>query len=99
MIGTEADLNDHWMSVIDNVPVISAEIGKGDYAAYIAGQNLGFDQLSLGEDGKLTDAELAARKDLEWYRTLVMVIANFCVTEHRWHGGLSRTEPLNDHVA
>ena len=104
VIGTEADLNDHWielyasdepppldawqrvtcvhfrsstgqvhvMSVIDSVPAISAEIGKGDYAAYIAGQNLGIDQLSLGEDGQLTDAELAARKDLEWYRIFVV---------------------------
>jgi len=104
MIGTEADLNDHWielyasdepppldtwqrmtcvhfrsstgqvhvMSVIDNIPCISAEIGKGDYAAYIAGQNLGIDQLSLGEDGKLTDTELAARRDLEWYRIFVV---------------------------
>jgi hypothetical protein len=60
------------MSVISDAPAISAEIGKGDYAAYIAGQNLGVDQLSLGEDGQLTDAELAARKDLEWYRIFVV---------------------------
>jgi len=104
MIGTEADLNDHWielyqseqppplddwqrvtcvhfrsstgqvhvMSVVDYVPVISAAIGQGDYTAYIAGQNLGIDRLSLGGDGRLTDAELAARKDLEWYRIFVV---------------------------
>lgn len=104
MIGTEADLNDHWvelyasdqaprfddwqqvmcvhfrsstgkvhvMSIIDDVPTISAEIAKGDYAVYVAGQNLGIDQFSLGEDKKLSDAEIAARKDLEWYRIFLV---------------------------
>jgi hypothetical protein len=104
MIGTEADLNDHWvelyasdqaprfddwqrvtcvhfrsstgkvhvMSVVDHVPAISAEIAKGDYAVYVAGQNLGIDQLSLGEDKKLSDAEIAARKDVEWYRIFLV---------------------------
>jgi hypothetical protein len=99
MIGTEADLNDHWielhaadeapkfdnwqrvtcvhfrsstgkvhvMSVIDHVPAISAEIARGNYSAYVAGQNLGIDLLSLGEDKRLSDAELASRKDVEWY--------------------------------
>ena len=104
MIGTEADLNNHWielyaadepprfddwqrvtcvhfrssngkvhvMAVIDTVPAISAEIEKGDYAVYVAGQNLGIDQLSLGEDNKLSDAELAERKDVEWYRIFLV---------------------------
>lgn len=104
MIGTEADLNDHWvelvandrppaldewqritcvhfhsgsgrlhvMSVIDNHPRISADIERGDYAVYVAGQNLGVDQLSLGETAKLSDAEIAARKDIEWYRLFVV---------------------------
>jgi hypothetical protein len=62
----------HVMSVVGNVPVISAEIGEGDYAVYVAGQNLGIDQLKLGEDRRLSDAELAARKDLEWYRIFVV---------------------------
>jgi hypothetical protein len=104
MIGTEADLNDHWvelvasdappklddwqrvtcvhfhsssgkvhiMSVVDDVPTISAEIDEGDYSVYVAGQNLGIDQLSLGEEQNLTDAELAARRDLEWYRIFLV---------------------------
>jgi hypothetical protein len=104
MIGTEADLNDHWIelytadepprlddwqrvtcahfqsstgevhiiSVIDHVPVISADIAEGDYALYVAGQNLGVDQLRLGEDNRLSDAELAIRKDLEWYRLFLV---------------------------
>jgi len=104
MVGTRADLNDHWvelvacdaapdpgawesvvcvpfhsatgwlhvMSVVDVTPVLSAEIGAGDYAVYVAGQNLGTDQLSLGEEQELTDAELAARRDLEWYRIFVV---------------------------
>ncbi len=104
MIGTEADLNDHWvelvaaeappvaedwqrilcvhfrsgggkvhvMSVVDNDPPISAEIAPGDYAVYVAAQNLGVDQLSLGEEGELSDDELAARKDLEWYRLFLV---------------------------
>jgi len=104
MIGTEADLNDHWielyasdeppplgdwqcvtcvhfrsssgqvhvMSVTDNAPAIFADIGRGDYAVYVAGQNLGIDQLRLGEDARLTDAHLAARRDLEWYRIFLV---------------------------
>jgi hypothetical protein len=104
MIGTEADLNDHWvelclselspslderervicvhfrsekgavhlMSVVDAVPPITAAIVPGDYAAYVAGQNLGIDQLALGETAELSDAELAARKDLEWYRIFLV---------------------------
>jgi hypothetical protein len=58
----------HVMSIIDQVPSISVELPKGDYAAYFAAQNLGIDQSSRGEGRKLSDAELAARKDLEWYR-------------------------------
>jgi len=104
MIGTQSDLNDHWvelvssdqppspaewqritcvhfhsgsgrvhvMSVIDNDAVISADVERGDYAIYVAGQNLGIDQLSLGETAKLSDAELAERKDIEWYRLFLV---------------------------
>jgi hypothetical protein len=100
MVGTEADLNDHWvelvaasqppsvgdwqritcvhfrstsgklhvMSVIDRDPAISANIEPGDYAVYVAAQNLGVDQLRLGEDFQLSDDLIAARKDIEWYR-------------------------------
>jgi hypothetical protein len=104
MVGTVADLNDHWvelvaasqppsfsewqritcvhfrsgsgklhvMSVVDSDPAISADITPGDYAVYVAAQNLGVDQLSLGEDSNLTDIEIAARKDLEWYRLFLV---------------------------
>jgi hypothetical protein len=104
MIGTDADLNDHWvelvaadtppapedwqriicvhfrctggrihvMSVVENDPPITAEIVPGDYAVYAAAQNIGVDQLSLGEEAELSDAELAARKDLEWYRLFLV---------------------------
>jgi len=104
MIGTEADLNDHWvelvssdlppsseewqritcvhfhsgsgrihvMSVIDHDPAFSAEVECGDYAVYAAAQNLGIDQLSLGETAKLSDAEIAARRDIEWYRLFLV---------------------------
>jgi len=109
MVGTEADLNDYWvelvqssvppnpeewqritcvdfststgevhiMSVVDDEPSISAKVEPGEYAAYFAAQNLGVDQLSLGElnddaNAKLSDAELAARKDIEWYRIFLV---------------------------
>jgi hypothetical protein len=104
MIGTEADLNDHWvepvatsrppssdewqritcvhfssrsgkihvMSVVDDYPLLSAEIEPGDYGIYVAAQNLGIDQLSLGENHKLTDSEISVRKDIEWYRLFVV---------------------------
>jgi hypothetical protein len=62
----------HVMSVVDSDPAISADIAPGDYAVYVAAQNLGVDQLSLGEDFKLTDVEIAARKDLEWYRLFLV---------------------------
>ena len=62
----------HVMSVIDNDPPISANIKPGDYAIYVAAQNLGVDQLSLGEDAQLTDVEIAARKDIEWYRLFLV---------------------------
>ena len=105
MVGTEADLNDHWvelvlssappareswqritcvdffsdsgdvcvMSIIDTEPQIFATVEPGEYAAYFAAQNLGIDQLSLGElsddySELLSDEGLAARKDVEWYR-------------------------------
>ena len=35
-------------------------------------RNLGIDQLSLGEDGKLTASEISLRKDIEWYRLFVV---------------------------
>lgn len=104
MIGTEADLNDHWvelvssdqppsldewqritcvhfhcgsgqihvMSVIDRDPSFSVEIEPGEYAIYAAGQNLGTDQLSLGETAKLSDSEIAERRDIEWYRLFLV---------------------------
>ena len=62
----------HVMSVIDQVPAISVDIPPGDYAAYFAAQNLGVDQLTLGEDRKLSDTELAVRRDLEWYRIFLV---------------------------
>jgi hypothetical protein len=62
----------HVMSVIDNNPLISANIKPGHYTVYVAANNLGIDQLSLGEDHKLTDAEIAARKDIEWYRLFLV---------------------------
>lgn len=99
-LGTEADLNDHWveisqtesppsegdwdriictdfvsttglahvMSVVDDEPVISLAIERGNYALYFAGNNMGVDQMSLEEDDELTDQQLAARKDLEHYQ-------------------------------
>ena len=109
IVGTEADLNDHWveliqsttppnfedwqritcvdfdtpsgnvhvMSVVDDQPAISARVEPGEYGVYFAAQNLGIDQLSLGElndnsNLALTDAELAARKDVEWYRLFLV---------------------------
>ena len=104
MIGTEADLNDHWvelvsagaaptderwhritcvglrcdsgavhvMSVVDEEPAMTIEVPVGDYSVYVAGCNLGVDQLSLGEDTELSDEEYSQRKDLEWYRIFVV---------------------------
>jgi hypothetical protein len=104
MVGTEADMNDHWvelvstcqppsfdtwqritcvhfrstsgkihvMSVIDHDPPISANVKPGDDAIYVAAQNIGIDQLSLGEKSKLADNEIAARKDIEWYRLFLV---------------------------
>jgi hypothetical protein len=101
MVGTEADLNDHWvelyhsdqpprfdewqrvtcvhfrcssrevyvMSVVDQQAPIAANVASGDYGVYVAGQNLGIDQRCKGETVRLIDEELAARKDLEWYRS------------------------------
>jgi len=62
----------HVMSVIDNNAAISADVERGDYAIYVAGQNLGIDQSSLGEKTKLSDAEIAERKDIEWYRLFLV---------------------------
>jgi len=104
LVGTEADLNDHWielcptntppifgewqrvtcvhfrsktgllnvMSVVDAEPALSIQVDVGDYSIYVAGKNLGVDLLSLGEDVDLSDSELAARKDLEWYKIFVV---------------------------
>jgi hypothetical protein len=47
-------------------------IVSGDYGVYVAGQNLGIDQYSKGETVPLTDEELAARRDLEWYRIFLV---------------------------
>jgi hypothetical protein len=60
------------MSVIDNNAAISADVERGDYAIYVAGQNLGIDQSSLGEKATLSDAEIAGRKDIEWYRLFLV---------------------------
>lgn len=104
MVGTEADLNDHWveldlateppkakewqritcvhlrsesgkihvMSVVDDEPVLSADIGIGDYSVFVAAQNLGIDQLSLGEEAELSDRDIASRTDLERYRIFLV---------------------------
>jgi len=69
--------NVHVMSVIDDNPSISAAVEPGEYAVYFAAQNLGVDQLSLGElreeDGvQLTDEEYALRKEFEWYRLFIV---------------------------
>jgi hypothetical protein len=60
------------MSVLGPPPALSADLGKGDYAVYVAGQNLGIDQSRLGEQHRLSDAKIAARKDLEWYRIFLV---------------------------
>ncbi len=62
----------HITSVVSIEPDISAEVGKGDYAVYVAGQNLGVDQLSHEEDHDLSDEDFASRRDLEWYRIFVV---------------------------
>ena len=65
------------MSLLGDEPVISAKVEPGPYAAYFAAQNVGVDEHSLGEiseenDEPLSDEELAARKDLEWYRVYLV---------------------------
>ena len=52
--------------------LVAADIPEGNYAVYVAGQNLGIDLHSKGENVRLTDEELAARKDLEWYRIFLV---------------------------
>jgi hypothetical protein len=64
--------NVYVMSVVDNDPPISASIKPGDYSVYVAAKNLGIDLLSLGEDHQLSDAEIAVRKDIEWYRLFLV---------------------------
>ena len=63
----------HIMSVVDNEPPITLNLPKGDYSVFVAGCNIGIDQLSLGEDNELTDEQLSARKDLEWYRIFIVL--------------------------
>ncbi len=104
LVGTEADLNDHWvdlyktdikpnfdeyqrvlclhfssetgkilvLSVIDDEPSIEANIGIGEYTIYFSGNNLGVDQLSLGDESELTDSELRDRLDLERYSIFIV---------------------------
>jgi hypothetical protein len=60
------------MSVIDDVPVLTAPIEPGDYGVYVAAQNLGVDLNALGAAGVLSDSELAVRRDLEWYRVFIV---------------------------
>jgi hypothetical protein len=60
------------MSVIDYHPAFSAEVESGDYAVYAAAQNLGIDRSSLGETAKLSDIEIAERRDIEWYRLFLV---------------------------
>jgi hypothetical protein len=104
MVGTAADLNDHWIelyvsdqpplfdewqrvtcvhfrcstgrvcvsSVVDQHASITGEIPNGNYAAYVAGQNIGVDLTSKGESVRPGDQELAVRKDLEWYRVFLV---------------------------
>ena len=62
----------HVMSVIDYHPAFSAEVESGDYAVYAAAQNLGIDRSSLGETAKLSDIEVAERRDIEWYRLFLV---------------------------
>ena len=57
----------HLMSVVDLEPAISSDVEAGDYSLFFAGSNLGVDQLSLGEDGELSDKDLESRADLEHY--------------------------------
>gem|GEM_PF-5105523 len=105
LVGTEADLNDHWVdvfkvqaipdfseyqrvislyfsnktgkvivsSVIDDEPSFEADLDQGDYTIYVAGNNLGVDQLSLGEENELSDAEIRERKDIERYSIFIML--------------------------
>ena len=60
------------MSVIDDAALLEMAIGKGDFSIYVAGQNFGVDQLSLGEEKEISDSELSLRKDLEWYSVYVV---------------------------
>jgi hypothetical protein len=62
----------HVMSVVDHDSAISAAITPGDYTVYVAAQNVGIDQSTLGEYFKLADAEIARRKDIEWYRLFLV---------------------------
>ena len=57
----------HVMSVISLEPEMTIQFNPGNYSVYIASRNLGVDQLSLGEEGKLSDLELEQREDLERY--------------------------------
>lgn len=62
----------HIMSMTDSKPPISLNLPKGDYSVFVAGCNIGIDQISLGKDSKVTEDQLATRKDLEWYRIFIV---------------------------
>jgi len=54
------------------VRFMQKEVVQGEYSVFVAECNLGIDQNSLGEEGDLTDVQLAKRKDLEWYRIFLV---------------------------
>jgi hypothetical protein len=62
----------HVMSVVDTEPVLSLAIPPGQYSVFVAGNNLGVDQQTLGEEAELSNQELSQRRDLEWYRVFVV---------------------------
>jgi hypothetical protein len=59
----------HVMSIIDGQPAISVHVEPGDYGLYIAGQNLGIDQRSLGKVDGFSDTDVTAA---EWYRVFLV---------------------------
>jgi hypothetical protein len=81
----------HVMSVIDHEPPISAQIAKGDYAAYVAGQNLGIDSPTLAEDVRSAVGELAGRKDAEWYR--IYLVPGVPTRDGRLRDAFSPSQP------
>lgn len=55
------------VSVTEFEPALEIKLEPGPYSIYVAGKNLGIDQLSLGEDSELTDVEIENRADVERY--------------------------------